>query len=118
MAHQMALSIIGGLGGKWWAGLWAWSGTDEIILGTDGEWRSVSCQCPLHKGSETIFGQWRSPRGVQASITECRVAGEMSNVQEQSGMVLELSFPLLQQKEEVFQAKERIHTTQRKQKWD
>ncbi len=87
------LSIIGGLGlvlrtaGRWWAGLWVWSGSGEIINGRDGERRSVSCQNPLHEGGEilskTIFGRQRSARGVQACIIECaerfvRVAGGVS----------------------------------------
>ncbi len=29
--------------GRWWAGLWVWSGSDEIILRRDCEGRTVSC---------------------------------------------------------------------------
>ncbi len=72
---------------RWWAGHWVWSGSGEIIIGTDGEGRSVSRQSPLHEGGEilsrTIFGRQRSARSVQACIIECaeravRVAGGVS----------------------------------------
>ncbi len=64
--------------------------------------------------SRTIFGQWFFALWVQAGIVECaerviQVAGDISKDQEQSCMVLEQSFPLLQQKEEEFRAGERIH---------
>ncbi len=37
---------------RWWAGHWVGSGTVKILLVTGEERRSISRQCPLHKGSE------------------------------------------------------------------
>ncbi len=112
-------SVSGGLrhalraAGRWWAGHWVGSGTGEILLGTGGERRSISRQCPLHKSGEirsrAIHRRRRSARDVQASVKErtervVRVGGEAGEDQKQSGVALERSLLL-----EVFRAKEGIH---------
>ncbi len=60
--------------GRWWAGLCVRSGTGDIIYGIDCERRSISCQCPLHKGdnifSRTVFRRRCFASDVQTSIIE------------------------------------------------
>ncbi len=81
--------------------------------------------CPLHKGSKihsrTILGRQRSVFSAPTGVVECtecivRVAGEACEDQEQHGVAIEQSLPLLQQEGEVFKVGEGIHGEQRKEK--
>jgi len=71
------LSVLSGLelagltAGRWWAGLWVWSGTGEILLGSDGEQGSVWGGSEGDEAlSRTVFGRRRSACDVKPVLIE------------------------------------------------
>ncbi len=104
------------------AGVVAGSHTLTDIISSSSSPAILSSVAPYGDGSSVaILGQRGSAHDVQAGVVKrtervVRVGGEACEDQEQSGVTLKRSLPLLQQEEEVFRAKEGIHREYRQQK--